>query len=172
MNAVIGKNVALLLSIFLGVMGSLKLGLLGAYVADVFRLGFGNLYLGIIVPLTLLMGYALIYKRLPQIARHFWIGALMAYVALLTLSSLLFFTYTVKNSNGYVPTVIKIIGQDFANKAANTPVGGGVIGAFLYQCCFTLVSNIGTWLLGLILLFSGVIIFFRIPARDLTQKRH
>ncbi|MFT9389393.1 MAG: DNA translocase FtsK [Leuconostoc sp.] len=170
MNAVIGKNVALLLSIFLGVMGSLKLGLLGAYVANVFRLGFGNLYLGIIVPLTLLMGYALIYKRLPQIARHFWIGALMAYVALLTLSSLLFFTYTVKNSNSYVPTVIKIIGQDFANKAANTPVGGGVIGAFLYQGCFTLVANIGTWLLGLILLFSGVIIFFRIPARDLTQK--
>ena len=170
MNAVIGKNIALLLSIFLGVMGTFKLGLLGAYVANVFRLGFGNLYLGVLVPLTVLLGYAMIYKRLPKIARHFWLGAIMAFVALLTLSSLLFFTYTVKNSNGYVQTVMTLIGQDFANKSANTPVGGGVVGAMLYNGCFTLVANIGTWLLSLILLLSGVIIFFRIPARDLTQK--
>lgn len=170
MNAVIGKNLALLLSIFLGVMGTFKLGLLGAYVANVFRFGFGNLYLGVLVPLTLLLGYAMIYKRLPRIPRHYCLGAMMAYVALLTLSSLLFFTNTVKNSNGYVQTVMTLIGQDFANKSANTPVGGGVVGAFLYQGCFTLVANIGTWLLALILLFSGVIIFFRIPARDLTQK--
>ena len=97
MNAVIGKNIALLLSIFLGVMGTFKLGLLGAYVANVFRLGFGNLYLGVLVPLTVLLSYVMIYKRLPKIARHFWLGAIMAFVALLTLSSLLFFTYTVKN---------------------------------------------------------------------------
>lgn len=170
MNAVIGKNLALLLSIFLGVMGTFKLGLLGAYVANVFRFGFGNLYLGVLVPLTLLLGYAMIYKRLPRIPRHYWLGTMMAYVALLTLSSLLFFTNTVKNSNGYVQTVMTLIGQDFANKSANTPVGGGVVGAMLYNGCFTLVANIGTWLLALILLVSGVIIFFRIPARDLTQK--
>lgn len=170
MNAVIGKNLALLLSIFLGVMGTFKLGLLGAYVANVFRFGFGNLYLGVLVPLTLLLGYAMIYKRLPRIPRHYLLGAMMAYVALLTLSSLLFFTNTVKNSNGYVQTVMTLIGQDFANKSANTPVGGGVVGAMLYNGCFTLVANIGTWLLALILLVSGVIIFFRIPARDLTQK--
>lgn len=170
MNAVIGKNLALLLSIFLGVMGTFKLGLLGAYVANVFRFGFGNLYLGVLVPLTLLLSYAMIYKRLPRIPRHYWLGAMMAYVALLTLSSLLFFTNTVKNSNGYVQTVMTLIGQDFANKSANTPVGGGVVGAMLYNGCFTLVANIGTWLLALILLVSGVIIFFRIPARDLTQK--
>lgn len=170
MNAVIGKNLALLLSIFLGVMGTFKLGLLGAYVANVFRFGFGNLYLGVLVPLTLLLSYAMIYKRLPRIPRHYWLGAMMAYVALLTLSSLLFFTNTVKNSNGYVQTVMTLIGQDFANKSANTPIGGGVVGAMLYNGCFTLVANIGTWLLALILLVSGVIIFFRIPARDLTQK--
>ena len=170
MNAVIGKNIALLLSIFLGVMGTFKLGLLGAYVANVFRLGFGNLYLGVLVPLTVLLGYVMIYKRLPRIPRHFLLAAIMAFVALLTLSSLLFFTYTVKNSNGYVQTVMTLIGQDFANESANTPVGGGVVGAMLYNGCFTLVANIGTWLLALILLLSGVIIFFRIPARDLTQK--
>lgn len=169
-NAVIGQHIALLLSIFLGVMGSFKLGLLGTYVANIFRFGFGNLYLAVLVPFTLLLGYVMIYKRFPKIARHFWIGALMAFFALLTLSSLLFFTYTVKNSNSDVQTVMTIIGQDFTNKAANTPVGGGILGAFLYHGCFTLVANIGTWILSLMLLVGGLIIFFRIPARDLTQK--
>ena len=167
---IISKNIAILVSALFGVLGIFKLGLLGAYVANLLRFFFGNLYLGFLIPLTTALIYYFIFKKLPKVASHFWIGALMVYIALLTISSLLFFTYTLKNGSGYISEVGRLIGQDFVNKAANTPVGGGSVGAIIYQLLFTLMSNIGTWIVTIIVLFSGIIIFFRIPARDLTQK--
>lgn len=169
-ESVFSKSVAILLSILFGVLGIFKLGLLGIYVANVFRFFFGNFYLGFLVPLTLSLASYFIFKKLPKIAMHFWGGTLMVFTSLLVMSSLLFFTYTLKNSQEYTQEVIRIIGQDFMNKSANTPVGGGMVGAVLYHLLFALMSNIGTWIVTITLLFAGIVIFFRIPARDLTQK--
>lgn len=169
-NRIISKNVLILLSALFGILGIFKLGLLGVYVANIFRFFFGNLYLGCLVPLTVAALYYFIFKKLPKISGHFLVGLVMIFTALLTISSLLFFTYTLKNGNGYAQEIVRLIGRDFINKAANTPVGGGALGAILYQILFTLMANIGTWIFTLILLFGGVVVFFRIPARDLTQK--
>lgn len=169
-GSIVSKNVTILASALLGVLGIFRLGLLGSYIANIFRFFFGNLYLGFLVPLTAGLIYYFVFKKLPKIATHFWFGLLMMFTSLLIMSSLLFFTYTLKNGQGYTQEVLRIIGQDFVNKSANTPVGGGVIGAALYHLLFTLMSNIGTWIVTIVLLFSGIIIFFRIPARDLTQK--
>lgn len=70
-----------------------------------------------------------------------------------------FFTYSLKNGNGYTQEVSHLIGQDFVNKASNTPVGGGSVGAIIYQLLFTLMSNIGTWIVSIILLFAGIVFF-------------
>ena len=169
-NTIISKNVAILVTVLFGILGIFKLGLLGAYTANVIRFFFGNLYLGFLVPLTVVLIYYFVFKKLPKIPGHFWIGAIMVFISLLTMSSLLFFTYSLKNGNGYTQEVSHLIGQDFVNKASNTPVGGGSVGAIIYQLLFTLMSNIGTWIVSIILLFAGIVIFFRIPARDLTQK--
>ena len=169
-RVVVGKNITILLATLLGILGLFKLGLLGVYVADAGRFVFGNLYWVALLPLTVSLGYYFIFKKWIKVAHHFVIGLVMAFVALLTLSSLLFFTYDIKNSNGFASEILRLIAQDVANKSANTPVGGGVAGALLYQVSFTLLSNIGTWIISLILFFGGVVIFFRIPARDLTQK--
>lgn len=169
-NRIISKNIVILVMALFGVLGIFKLGLLGAYMANICRFFFGNLYLGFLVPFTAALIYYFIFKKLPKTAGHFWMGAIMVFISLLTMSSLLFFTYTLKNGNGYMQEVVHLIGQDFVNKAANTPVGGGSVGAIIYQLLFTLMSNIGTWIVSIILLFAGIVIFFRIPARDLTQK--
>ncbi|WP_294974601.1 DNA translocase FtsK [uncultured Leuconostoc sp.] len=169
-NRIISKNIVILLMALFGVLGIFKLGLLGVYMSNICRFFFGNLYLGFLVPFTAALSYCFIFKKLPKIAGHFWIGAIMVFTSLLTMSSLLFFTYTLKNGNGYMQEVVYLIGQDFINKATNTPVGGGSVGAIIYQLLFTLMSNIGTWIVSIILLFAGVVSFFRIPARDLTQK--
>lgn len=169
-SAIIGKNIAILLGALLGILGIFKLGLIGVYIADIFRFFFGSLYLVAIIPVTFGIIYYFIFKKMPKIAGHFILGTIMTFVALLIITSLLFFTYTLPNGTGYINEVVRLIGQDFVNQSANTPVGGGVIGAALYHLLFTLMSNIGTWIVSIILLMSGIIIFFRIPARDLTDK--
>ncbi|WP_312981590.1 FtsK/SpoIIIE family DNA translocase [Leuconostoc falkenbergense] len=166
----LARNLTLLISAILGVLGTFKLGLIGIFVANIFRFLFGNVYFAIIVPLTVGMLYYMLMRKLPKIAGHFWMGAGMAFIAIEVISSLLFFTYTLQDGTGYVNEVIRIIKQDFANQAANTPLGGGVVGAAIYHMLFMLMSNVGTWIVTTLLLFAGVIIFFRIPARDIAEK--
>lgn len=166
----LARNLTLLISAILGILGTFKLGLIGIFVANIFRFFFGNIYLAIIVPLTVGVLYYMLMRKLPKVAGHFWIGASMAFVAIEVISSLLFFTYTLQDGTGYVNEVIRIIKQDFVNQSANTPVGGGVIGAVVYHVLFMLMSNVGTWIVTTLLLFAGVIIFFRIPARDIAEK--
>ncbi|MDI6552458.1 FtsK/SpoIIIE family DNA translocase [Leuconostoc falkenbergense] len=166
----LARNLTLLISAILGVLGTFKLGLIGIFVANIFRFFFGNVYFAIIVPLTVGMLYYMLMRKLPKIAGHFWMGAGMAFIAIEVISSLLFFTYTLQDGTGYVNEVIRIIKQDFANQAANTPIGGGVVGAAIYHVLFMLMSNVGTWIVTTLLLFAGVIIFFRIPARDIAEK--
>ncbi|CCJ67274.1 FtsK/SpoIIIE family DNA translocase [Leuconostoc falkenbergense] len=166
----LARNLTLLISAILGVLGTFKLGLIGIFVANIFRFFFGNVYFAIIVPLTVGMLYYMLMRKLPKIAGHFWMGAGMAFIAIEVISSLLFFTYTLQDGTGYVNEVIRIIKQDFANQAANTPLGGGVVGAAIYHVLFMLMSNVGTWIVTTLLLFAGVIIFFRIPARDIAEK--
>ena len=169
-GSAITKNVVILLATILGVLGIFKLGLLGIYSANVFRFLLGDLYWLGLVPVTFTLGYYFVLKKFYRVANHFVIGAVMVSLSLTVISSLLFFSYDLKNANGYSNEIVKIILQDFANKSANTPLGGGIVGALLYQVSFTLLSNVGTWLVAIILFFGGIIIFFRIPARDLTQK--
>ncbi|MDI6666386.1 DNA translocase FtsK [Leuconostoc falkenbergense] len=166
----LARNLTLLISAILGVLGTFKLGLIGIFVANIFRFFFGNVYFAIIVPLTVGMLYYMLMRKLPKIAGHFWMGAGMAFIAIEVISSLLFFTYTLQDGTGYVNEVIRIIKQDFANQAANTPIGGGVVGAAIYHVLFMLMSNVGTWIVTTLLLLAGVIIFFRIPARDIAEK--
>ncbi|WP_188356376.1 FtsK/SpoIIIE family DNA translocase [Leuconostoc falkenbergense] len=166
----LARNLTLLISAILGVLGTFKLGLIGIFVANIFRFFFGNVYFAIIVPLTVGMLYYMLMRKLPKIAGHFWIGAGMAFIAIEVISSLLFFTYTLQDGTGYVNEVIRIIKQDFVNQAANTSLGGGVVGAAIYHVLFMLMSNVGTWIVTTLLLFAGVIIFFRIPARDIAEK--
>ncbi|GMA69266.1 DNA translocase FtsK [Leuconostoc litchii] len=154
----------------MGILGIFKLGILGIFIADIFRFFFGNIYLVTLIPTTLYLGYYFITRKLPKIAAHFWVGALMAFIAVEIISSLLFFEYTLKSNDGYVSEVVRLIGQDFTNQSANTPVGGGIIGAALYYLLVTLMSSIGTWIVTVILLFSGIAIFFRIPAREIVQQ--
>ncbi len=164
------QNLCFLGGIVLGILGIFKLGILGVFIADIFRFFFGNMYLVILIPMTLFLGYYFITRKTPKIATHFWVGAFMMFIAIETISSLLFFEYTLKNADGYVGEVVRLIGQDFVNQSANTPVGGGIIGAALYHLLFMLMSSIGTWIVTIILLFSGIAIFFRIPARDIVQQ--
>lgn len=165
----ITQTIWLLIGILVSVLGIFQLGLVGVYVADIVRFFTGNLYIACLAPLSIYLIYILLFRQRPKIAGHYWLGAIMGLISLLTISSLMLFTQTLKVEGGYASEVIRIIGQDFMTQSAKTPVGGGMIGALCYQVLQMLVANIGTWILSILLLMSGVIVFFRIPARDIAQ---
>jgi S-DNA-T family DNA segregation ATPase FtsK/SpoIIIE len=70
----------------------------------------------------------------------------------------------------YVATIQQLINQDLNNHAVTTPVGGGIIGAIIYQYTYLTMSNFGSWLIAIILLIVGTVIMFRLPLRGVFDN--
>ncbi|CAK8053735.1 FtsK/SpoIIIE family DNA translocase [Eupransor demetentiae] len=164
------SSLTLLALIVAGIFAVFKLGIVGIYLADIVRFFIGDLYQVILIPLILYGTFYLIMRKKLNLPTHVKVGlGLILFAAFLT-SSLFFFTQNNFQEPGYSNQVIRIIKQDFVNQAASTTVGGGIIGALLYQAGNTLLSNIGVVIIIILTSVSGVIALFRIPARDIAKQ--
>ncbi|HEY4399670.1 MAG TPA: DNA translocase FtsK [Lactobacillaceae bacterium] len=161
--------IAELAGVVLGVLALFQLGLIGVWAADLVRFFVGNFYLPVLVVLIVDLLYVAIQGKQPKIPTHFVVGAVLAFVALLTISSLWWMTHALPSGSA-LNAVMHGIGQDFKAQTVKSPIGGGLIGALLYTASHALLADVGTWLVSLLVLLAGIIIFFRIPARDLTQQ--
>ncbi|NLS37636.1 cell division protein FtsK [Fructobacillus tropaeoli] len=165
-----GQIVGLLAIILLSIFAIFQLGLFGIYLADMVRFFFGNLYQITLLPLIAWATVYLVMDKSYPIPGRIYVGVGMIYLATVLLSSMLFFTQNELPGGGYASQVIRLIGQDMTNQSAGTPVGAGMLGALLYQLTFTLLSNVGVAIIVVVLYIAGVIVTFRLPARDLAQK--
>ncbi|MCO0832458.1 DNA translocase FtsK [Fructobacillus sp. W13] len=161
---------SLVTAIILSVFAIFKIGLFGVYLADIVRFFFGNLYQVSLLAVIFMAGYYLIMDKPYPISGRIYAGLSMLYLAATMFSSLLFFTQATLPDGSAMEQVLRIIGQDFQNQVATTPVGAGMLGAILYQLTFTFLSNVGTVIIIVVLFVAGAIVTFKLPARDMAQK--
>ncbi|CAH1852449.1 DNA translocase FtsK [Convivina intestini] len=163
-------NITLLVFIIISIFALFKIGLFGIYAANCLRFFVGDLYQVVLGVALLQSLYYLIMQKPYWPSGRIWLGgSLLTFSAFLG-SSMLFFSQGNFPEPGYANQVLRIIGQDFTNQSAGTPVGAGLIGAWLYQLSFQLLSNIGVIILIVLSLLAGAIVLFKIPARDIAQK--
>lgn len=163
-------TLTLIASLLAGIFGAFKIGILGIYIANCLRLFFGDLYQLVLIPALLYGLYYLVMRKPLALSRRIWSAMALLLTASFTLSSLAFFTQADFQEPGFFNQIFRIIGQDFTNQAANTPVGGGLLGTALYDLFFHLITNVGTYILIVVLYAAGLVLLFKIPARDLAQK--
>lgn len=165
-----GQIVGLLAIILLSIFAIFKIGLFGIYLADIVRFFFGNLYQITLLPVIAWAAVYLVMDKTYPIKADVYFGVAMLYLATVLLSSMLFFTQNELPGGGYGTQVIRLIAQDLTNQSSSTPVGAGMLGALLYQLTYTLLSNVGVTIIIVVLYIAGVIVTFRVPARDMAQK--
>lgn len=93
----------------------------------------------------------------------------IVYVGIMLIGSILLFNKMNLHSD-YVATIQQLINQDLNNHAVTTPVGGGIIGAIIYQYTYLTMSNFGSWLIAIVLLIVGTVIMFRLPLRGVFDN--
>ncbi|MDF7636806.1 DNA translocase FtsK [Leuconostocaceae bacterium ESL0958] len=165
-----GKVVFLLSFILLSFFAFFKIGLFGLYLANIYRLLVGNLYHLLLLPLVFLAAAYLVLDRPYPVAKRVYAGGGLLLLAAFLLSDLLFFSKQGQPSGSYLHVVTQTISQDLAAKTASSPVGAGLVGALLYQLTYTLLSNIGVVILILTFATAGLVVLFRLPARDMAQQ--
>ena len=136
-----------------------KLGLIGKEFANVLRFFIGDSY-PILAFLFLMFGSVmLIYSKPPLIGFKRSSGLFLAYSGLVLELAANFFN-RLDVFNGFINVFTKTILAEFSRGNLTESVGGGLIGSFYYNIFYPLLGNLGAVILGLILLISGLLMFF------------
>nr|WP_244269341.1 DNA translocase FtsK [Fructobacillus durionis] len=162
--------ITLLAVIILSIFAIFQIGLFGVYLADMVRFLIGNLYQVTLAVLIVYLGYYLIMDKFFSLPGRIYAGTGMFYLGALLLSALLFNTEADLPDGSPISQVTRIIAQEFTNQSAHTPVGSGIIGGALYQVTSAFLSNVGTVIIIAVLFIAGLIVTFKLPAKDMAQK--
>src|SRR5699024_9839282 len=159
-----------LIAVILTILAIVKVGLVGKLVANLVRLLVGGSYqvllIVLLIPFLVVMAYG---TWPPRLKWHHYLGFTTFYVGIMLIGSILLFNKMDLHSD-YVVTIQQLINQDLNNHAVTTPVGGGIIGAFIYQYTYLATGNFGSWLLAIVLLIVGNVVMFRLPIRSVFDN--
>ncbi|MCI1283972.1 MAG: DNA translocase FtsK [Lacticaseibacillus songhuajiangensis] len=138
-----------------------RLGMLGVSLANVFRLISGDSFYILTALLTLWALVLLFTGRIPRPKRHVAVGGTLAYAGLLLILSAHVMSAVNVHAH-FVAATWQILSNDFAMLTTATASGGGILGAALYSLTYPLLSQVGTYLIGALLIIAGAMIFFGI----------
>ena len=162
------NNLLGIVIILLMLLGLFNLGAIGTLVANLFRIIVGQTYPLMLVIITI-YAVGLTFKgRWPHFNIRFLIGGFLAYIGLLLLFHGSMFNQFDRHSD-FVAITWTNLNQDIIQGSIDMPVGGGMIGAYLYQLCYFLVSNLGTTLLAVLLIIVGIVVFFDLPVTKILN---
>lgn len=146
----------------ISVLAFFKWGFIGNLFANCLRFAGGDTYHFLAILLGIYGLYLLLRGRGPQVPREWWLGGGIAYVSLLLLLDAILFRRLALH-NHFVTVTWHFLLADFQKGSVTTNLGGGMVGAALYQVSYFLVSPIGTYLLSGLGLLIGLTIFLGVP---------
>ena len=153
--------------VFFGLFGLLKLGFLGTLVANSLRIIVGNTYP---IAAILLMIYGLLIviygKNFPLKKKRPIVGGLIFYLGILLFLQAQMFRNLVNQSPDIIGVTWDLLFLDLKGNSISQNVGGGMIGAFLYRGTFFLISQLGSYLIAILLIIVGA---FLMSMRDVQQ---
>ena len=144
------------------VVGAFQLGLIGQVVLGSFQLlGGQSAYFLLVVGLGLTSWVAL-FAALPRVAPRYWWGLGLFYLGLLLVLHAQMFA-TLQTHSHFSLVTWNSLNRALFNGDSTAPLGGGMLGAWLYSLSYVLLNQAGTLGLGWLLMLSGVIVFFHLP---------
>ncbi|MBF7058697.1 DNA translocase FtsK [Weissella confusa] len=165
-----GPQLIGLFATIMTVIAIAKVGLVGKFLANIIRLVVGGSYqfflLVLLIPLLVVVAYGQWPKRFKW---QQYVGFTLFYLGVMLVGSILLFD-KMNVHEAYAQTIQTLINQDMNNKAVTTPVGGGLIGALMYSGTYMAMADFGSWLVAVILLIAGPVMFFNLPIRDVFDN--
>ncbi|WP_409021456.1 DNA translocase FtsK [Dellaglioa sp. P0083] len=153
------KNIIGVIFLLFGIFGVLALGYLGTLFANVFRLFVGNTYQFALLILGVYGSYLMIMGKEPKVKKRINWGSVILYVGVLVFLEAWFVGHSSVHSQ-FIQYTWQTLVSDFRQSAVSSTVGGGMIGASLYQLSHFLVSQAGTYIVSVLFILAGLFIFF------------
>lgn len=156
--------------IVFGIIGGLKLGFLGMFIANVFRALVGNTYLVMSIFLVLYGVLILLMGKDPKFKRKsIMVGLFVFYFSFLLFIEIGLFKQISRSTNILGLTWEKIVSDVRVNNITQS-VGGGMIGALLYTVTYFLVSKLGSYVISFLGMTIGILLVANIGITDVMNK--
>lgn len=156
--------------VFFGLFGLLKLGFLGTLIANSLRIVVGNTY-SFAAILLMIYGFLIIIygKNFPIKKKRPIIGGFIFYLGVLLFLQAQMF----RNLVGQTPDIIgmtwDLLFVDLKGNMVSQNVGGGMIGAVLYRGTFFLISQLGSYMVAVILMVLGIYLMSMLDFQQVTN---
>ena len=155
--------------IFAG-LGLFKLGFLGTLIANCLRIIGGNTYPMLAIALAL-YGLWLMVKTTAAKFENFrrFLGGLFIYAGLLMFLHALLFRNVISGAPNIINTTWGALLGDIRTNQVSQNVGGGMLGAILYQGSYFLVSQIGSYFFAFLLAVVGLFLVSMMSGGELLE---
>ncbi|MBB1095240.1 DNA translocase FtsK [Limosilactobacillus sp. BG-MG3-A] len=162
-------NLLGIIACLLMLVGLFNLGILGTFIDNCFKIFVGESFpVAMIIVFLYGLCFAL-YGHRPHFKKRWIAGTIIAYIGLLMWLQTVMFQRLNLHAK-VIETTWNSLSKVIFNGDSTVPVGGGMIGAYLYNGSNILISEIGTAVLSWLLIIVGIIIFFALPWREFLVK--
>ena len=152
----------------ISLLGIFHLGYLGILITNVFRLIIGDASLVGILLLLAFSIYLIIYGKEPQIQWRYYTAILLMILGFVLGLEVFFFSKIDLHSE-FIKVTWQYLISDIIGANLGTAVGGGMLGALLYTVTYFLLSQIGSYFISGLLIFSGICVLFGISFQQVVQ---
>jgi S-DNA-T family DNA segregation ATPase FtsK/SpoIIIE len=139
----------------------LQLGIVGKALVLFFRFFFGEWYMIGVISVIALSVYFVIKRQWPNVLNKRLIGAYLIILAILMFSHITLFNLLTKDGKFASPSVIvstkELFFLEAKNKIGYSDLGGGMIGAIMFACCYFLFDEMGAYIIGVIFVLLGIL---------------
>ncbi len=159
-----------LLFILFSIFGFFHLGFLGMLIANGFRIVGGNTYRVLCIALAAYGGWLAIKTteaKFQQFRRI--IGCLLIYFGLLIILHAHLFGNVISEQTNVLQTTWMTLLGDIRRSQVSQNVGGGMTGALLYNGSYFLVSQIGSYIIAVLLMLVGGFLFSNMRSHELLD---
>ncbi|MDA9461093.1 Cell division protein FtsK [Enterococcus mundtii 3F] len=156
--------------ILFAVFGFLKLGFLGILVANGFRIVAGNTYQILCVLLAVLGFWIMVKNREFTMGKsRRWLGVGLFYLGILLFLHANLFGKLNSGEPNIIGTTWDLLSADIRQSQITTNVGGGMLGAFIYNLTFFLIAQPGSYFVAVLLVIGGAVLFSNVEGHQLLN---
>ncbi len=143
-----------------------KMGLLGQYIMLFVKLLFGDWYFLIFFLLIVYSIRCIVMHNKLKINNIRYLGLFLLICSLILLSHFSMHKYVKEYDVNSLVLTLKLYLNSFRNNSPNSIIGGGMIGAVLFNVSYLLLSEVGVILISLIFVFLGVVFISRLTIKE------
>jgi S-DNA-T family DNA segregation ATPase FtsK/SpoIIIE len=159
-----------LVFILFSVFGFFHLGFLGTLIANGFRIIGGNTYQVLCLALAVYGGWLAIKTTEARFTSFRRVaGCLLIYLGILIIMHAHLFNNVMNESPNVLQTTWSTLLDDTRRSQVAQNVGGGMIGALFYRGTYFLVSQIGSYILAVLMILIGGFLFSKMSSHELLD---